>query len=369
MDNADKTKYGTLLSHLSEQHSLKNTQYPKTVVDANNVLSNHRFDPKYKELRQRRSSQQQHSRERQEADADEIPELSFMEIENKCYCCGKPGHKSTQCRYKNKPKPEWAINKVKEKKELQNLLLSRTGAATSSATSPAASHAQATTIEGNNEQEIQLPTWMAVQVECTAVNSSQEATSPNPISLAQGSSMRDWILLDSQSSISLFCSPALVKNITDGKKKMVISTNAGDLTSTQQAEVPGFGQVWYNENAMTNIYSLCDMVDRFRVTFDSEKEDAIVVHTPQGPLKLHRNHQNLYSAHPQIHRPNIRIRAARAATANIFLEAVEHNSSFCTQLKFERAKTARRLLLGFPTTRDLKTIITSNAIRNCPVTC
>jgi hypothetical protein len=26
MDNADKTKYGTLLSHLSEQHSLKNTQ-------------------------------------------------------------------------------------------------------------------------------------------------------------------------------------------------------------------------------------------------------------------------------------------------------------------------------------------------------
>jgi hypothetical protein len=150
---------------------------------------------------------------------------------------------------------------------------------------------------------------------------------------------------------------------------MVISTNAGDLTSTQQAEVPGFGQVWYNENAMTNIYSLGDMVDRFRVTFDSEKEDAIVVHTPQGPLKLHRNHQNLYSAHPQIHRPNIRIRAARAATANIFLEAVEHNSSFCTQRKFERAKTARRLLLGFPTTRDLKTIITSNAIRNCPVTC
>ena len=34
-------------------------------------------------------------------------------MEGKCYCCGKPGHKSTTCRAKDKPKPEWAINKAK----------------------------------------------------------------------------------------------------------------------------------------------------------------------------------------------------------------------------------------------------------------
>ena len=34
-------------------------------------------------------------------------------MEGKCYCCGKPGHKSTTCHVKDKPKPEWAINKAK----------------------------------------------------------------------------------------------------------------------------------------------------------------------------------------------------------------------------------------------------------------
>jgi len=44
LDNADKAKYGTLLTGLHTQTSLKNDQYPKTITEANNVLSNHRFD-------------------------------------------------------------------------------------------------------------------------------------------------------------------------------------------------------------------------------------------------------------------------------------------------------------------------------------
>jgi hypothetical protein len=44
VDNADKAKYGTLLMGLHTQTSLKNDQYPKTITEANNVLSNHCFD-------------------------------------------------------------------------------------------------------------------------------------------------------------------------------------------------------------------------------------------------------------------------------------------------------------------------------------
>jgi hypothetical protein len=44
MENGDKVKYGTLLSGLQTQISLGNNQYPKTLVEANKVLSNFKAD-------------------------------------------------------------------------------------------------------------------------------------------------------------------------------------------------------------------------------------------------------------------------------------------------------------------------------------
>ena len=41
MVNSDQTKYGAVLKNLNSQKSLKNDQYPTTVLDAHNVLSNH----------------------------------------------------------------------------------------------------------------------------------------------------------------------------------------------------------------------------------------------------------------------------------------------------------------------------------------
>ena len=44
LENSDKNKYGSLLTGLQTQQSLKNNQYPKLITEATNVLSNHRFD-------------------------------------------------------------------------------------------------------------------------------------------------------------------------------------------------------------------------------------------------------------------------------------------------------------------------------------
>jgi hypothetical protein len=44
LKHADQKKYGYILQGLNTQQSLHNDQYPKTVIDANNVLSNHKFD-------------------------------------------------------------------------------------------------------------------------------------------------------------------------------------------------------------------------------------------------------------------------------------------------------------------------------------
>lgn len=50
-------------------------------------------------------------------DGEETPKLSFAQMEGKCYCCGKAGNKSPKCRFKDKPKDEWAINKAKANDE------------------------------------------------------------------------------------------------------------------------------------------------------------------------------------------------------------------------------------------------------------
>jgi hypothetical protein len=113
LDNADKTKYGSLLSTLQTQQSLKNNQYPLTITDANNVLSGHRLDNIGEKKHQNKASKEKESNHPKD---EEKPELSFAMMEGKCYCCGKAGHKSPMCRLKDKiEKDEWAINKAKAK--------------------------------------------------------------------------------------------------------------------------------------------------------------------------------------------------------------------------------------------------------------
>ena len=44
LENADKTKYGSILTGLNTQQSLGNDQYLRSITDSNIVLSNHRFN-------------------------------------------------------------------------------------------------------------------------------------------------------------------------------------------------------------------------------------------------------------------------------------------------------------------------------------
>ena len=38
--------------------------------------------------------------------------MTFVQIEGRCYCCRKSGHKSPEYRFKNKLKSEWFINNI-----------------------------------------------------------------------------------------------------------------------------------------------------------------------------------------------------------------------------------------------------------------
>jgi hypothetical protein len=88
--HGDQTKYGSILTSLITQQSLRNDQYPKTISEANNVLSNHKFD--ITKFDNKNPNNNGNIPAKHEPEQDKI-NLSFVQLEGKCFCCGKMGHK------------------------------------------------------------------------------------------------------------------------------------------------------------------------------------------------------------------------------------------------------------------------------------
>ena len=61
-----------------------------------------------------------------------------------------------------------------------------------------------------------------------------------------------------------------------------------------QVVVPAYGKVWYDDKAKANILSLSNLVKKYRIPYDSHKDDALTVHTNRGMIKFIINKQELY---------------------------------------------------------------------------
>lgn len=162
-------------------------------------------------------------------------------MEGKCYCCGKAGHMANKCRLRNQNKDKWPINKAKD----QFLQDSKKPATSKS-----------------------IPGWNGLHH-----------------SFAQ-SEMKNLVLLDSDSTDTIFCNQELVSNIRESNERLVITTNGGPLVTRMKCDVPYLGEVWFNEKSITNIISLADMAKQFRVTMDTDAEKALLVHLPDKHLVL-----------------------------------------------------------------------------------
>ena len=89
-------------------------------------------------------------------------------------------------------------------------------------------------------------------------------------------SLRDYVLLDNQSSVHVFCNPDLVGDVRKAAKHLELESNGGKLPISSIANVDGFEKsVWFSEDAMTNILSLSQVKQEYDVSYDG---DDFIIH-------------------------------------------------------------------------------------------
>jgi hypothetical protein len=99
-----------------------------------------------------------------------------------------------------------------------------------------------------------------------------------------------WILLDSQSTKSLFRNANMLSNIRRSKHVLRALTNGGYQDSNIVGDFPNLGEVWFNRASIANILSLAKVRKVCRVTMDLSAEPAILVHRLNGTLMRFSEH-------------------------------------------------------------------------------
>jgi hypothetical protein len=185
-----------------------------------------------------------------------------------------------------------------------------------------------------------------------------------------GTRLKNWITLDNGSTLSLFSNPDSVEDIQTASRTLVLVMNAGVKHSNQEVVAPGFGKVRFDEEAIANIFGFSNLKKQHRMTCDSDKEDAFLVHEEDKIIKFEcspeGSHQHEASKDCK---KDMQVKERKDGTSNL-ISTVTKNWKGCTTRQSERAKEARKLhhIVGAPTMDNFKSLLQMNVIKNCPVT-
>ena len=103
--------------------------------------------------------------------------------------------------------------------------------------------------------------------------------------MASTTSMQNKILLDSDSTTTVFCNEDYCDTIKSSET-VEIKKNGGTMLMNESCMVPDLGKGYFNKNRLTNIIGLTNMRKKFRVTYDSSKEPAFLIHTKNGIIRF-----------------------------------------------------------------------------------
>ena len=182
---------------------------------------------------------------------------------------------------------------------------------------------------------------------------------------------RGSILLDSESSESIFNDLSLLSNIRAGDPPLTLHTNGGDHLATKRGDYHGLGTpltVWADPTSLANILALRDVRKIAHVTLDTAEELAFLVHLPTGgePMRFtEHDSTGLYVYSPDSNEVRIPVKAY-----SYDLQTISRNREMFSRRELDTADAARTLhrQLRRPSPSRFHEYLTNNLIRNCPIT-
>jgi len=102
--------------------------------------------------------------------------------------------------------------------------------------------------------------------------------------------LKEVLLIDSGTTTSLLGNKNFVYGIKQADSIMRMETNAGTRLISEDVILPGLGKIKFHKDAIANVMNLNELSKIYRVTMDTSKENAFIVHKKWEASKVLSKH-------------------------------------------------------------------------------